>query len=65
MGCTCLSALNCVVHKVSNCSNFDFFMQLKNLEDHMDFEHGYDMSSPSLITVSNPDMPMPVKFYIY
>ncbi|OEL17672.1 E3 ubiquitin-protein ligase UPL4 [Dichanthelium oligosanthes] len=23
---------------------------LKNLEDHMEFEHGYDMSSPSIIT---------------
>jgi len=42
--------------KISDCSNVDFFMQLKNIEDHMEFEHGYDMSSPSIVTVSNTDM---------
>lgn len=47
--------------KSSDCSNFGFFMQLKNFEDHMGFEHGYDMSSPSIITVSTTDMPMLIK----
>lgn len=47
--------------KSSDCSNFGFFMQLKNFEDHMEFEHGYDMSSPSIITVSTTNMPMLIK----
>lgn len=51
--------LSCV--QKAQCSNFDFFMQLKNFEDHMEFEHGYDMSSPSIITVSTTNMPMLIK----
>lgn len=50
--------------KKKDCSNFDFFMQLRNIEDHMEFEHGYDINSPSITTVSTTDMPMHIKLYI-
>jgi hypothetical protein len=39
-------------------------MQLRNIEDHMEFEHGYDINSPSITTVSTTDMPMHIKLYI-
>lgn len=43
-----------------HCSNCVYLLQLKNLEDHMEFEHGYDISSQAIIIVSS----MPIRLCI-
>ena len=43
-----------------HCSNCVYLLQLKNLEDHMEAEHGYDMSSQPIIIVSS----MPIRLCI-
>jgi hypothetical protein len=46
--------VNIKIFWLSNCA---YLFQSKNLEDHIEFEHGYDKNSPSITSVSAMDIP--------